>query len=96
MGITGSLEQRWAQLEEAWAAVGSAPAGSRPSFKVAHVTRCAATGQLKRTPSWHSFGSSLEESETEEERVGALEEQQSRAVKVRRVTDNTDAVYERA
>lgn len=33
------------------------------------ITRDAATGQLKRTPSWHSFGSSLDSQEASDTEV---------------------------
>lgn len=59
IGLSGSAEQRWRQLEESWRAVARHPPAARPPYKAAHLTRCAATGQLQRTPSWHSFGSDL-------------------------------------
>ena len=70
VGLTGSAEQRLAQLEEAYLHVAAASAAAvRPRYKAAEVTRDAATGALRRTPSWASFGSSLHSDSTEEEQV---------------------------
>ena len=57
VGLTGSMAQRWAQLEAAYRHVVAVPLGARPTYKAAALERDAATGALKRTPSWHSFGS---------------------------------------
>lgn len=63
VGLTGSPQQRLRQLEEAWLHMARHPASAVPAYKAVQITRDAATGQLKRTPSWHSFGSSLDSQE---------------------------------
>ncbi|KAI3426324.1 hypothetical protein D9Q98_008697 [Chlorella vulgaris] len=56
VGVTGTVEQRWGQLEEAYRSVAQVPASAKPTYKAVQVSRDMHTGELKRTPSWHSFG----------------------------------------
>lgn len=37
VGLTGSLEQRWAQLEEAYRHVATVPRGAKPGYKAVQV-----------------------------------------------------------
>ena len=63
VGYTGSAEQRWAALEESYRAVASVPEHiTRPVYKAALHRKDKVTGaRLKRTPSWHTFGSDNED-----------------------------------
>ena len=128
VGLTGTVEQRWEQLEEAYRHVAQKPVTAMPQWKAAQVglfawsglrafrgrelpmpvcvgvcggrsakfqacadgstmlalplrhaapvqvTLDAATGELKRTPSWHSFGSTADSDEGEEEEGDAEED----------------------
>lgn len=68
VGLTGSVEQRWEQLREAYLHVVSGGASTlptsglatKPLARAACVRRDPVTGALARTPSWQSGGSSLE------------------------------------
>lgn len=44
VGLTGSLEQRWAQLEEAYRHVATVPPGTKPGYKAVQVGRGQASG----------------------------------------------------
>jgi len=131
VGLTGSAEQRWAQLEESWRQVSQAPPSAKPAFKAAQVSlipgwgllvqlvgvcaphqgmpclrhdmlavpalatyscapslwplapplpcqvvRDVKTGELKRTPSWHSFGTLYAGEEDEDVDEGSSEGEQ--------------------
>ncbi|PSC70464.1 Methionine gamma-lyase isoform A [Micractinium conductrix] len=100
VGLTGSAEQRWGQLEEAWRNVAQVPASVKPAFRAHKVTRDAATGELKRTPSWQSFGSLVEgeSSDGEDVTAGAFAAASGAsrpAKKVRRLDDSSEVVYRR-
>ncbi|KAK9803877.1 hypothetical protein WJX72_001286 [[Myrmecia] bisecta] len=58
VGITGSVEQRWKQLDEAFRHVQANPSGLLP-YRAAPMVRNG-KGELTRMPSWASMGSSLQ------------------------------------
>ena len=105
VGLTGGVEQRWEQLREAYLHVtgqlAAAAPGQQPLFKAAAVKRDPATGELKRTPSWHSFGSLVSDLTADGEGGTAADRSSPEAedvagprVKVRRLTTNTEIHYQ--
>lgn len=103
VGLTGSRAQRWAQLEESYRHVAGVPLGVKPAFKALQVTRTVGGG-LKRTPSWHSFGGTLDDTDqnTEEEAddTSVLTTEAAAllgtpSVKVRRLNSGAEIIYRR-
>lgn len=67
VGLTGSVAQRWRQLEEAYRHVAAVQPAAQPAYQAGHAGGEAAAGsQLKGSPTWHSFGS-LDTGDSQEE-----------------------------
>ena len=97
IGLTGSIEQRWNALKEAYLSVSGSVLS--PRYKAAMLVRDKHTGKvLHRTPSWKSFGSVGEggkgdDSREETEDAVQLPETSGRPLKVRRIATHEELAY---
>ncbi|KAK2078488.1 hypothetical protein QBZ16_003328 [Prototheca wickerhamii] len=95
VGYTGSAEQRWAALEESYRAVASVPEHiTRPIYKAALHRKDKVTGaRLKRTPSWHTFGSDNEDEAHEARSTTTTKAWPRTAPWVKVVDEDTEVEY---
>lgn len=99
VGLTGSVAQRWRQLEEAYRHVAAVQPAAQPAYQAGHAGGEAAAGsQLKGSPTWHSFGSLDTGDSQEEGEAGASGAEDAspagqHRIKVRRLTSGTELIH---